>query len=365
VQWAYNSATTITPASLNRTIYSPLTSFTASTTTGGNAYTAATLKLYIEPGTYYIGTTRVLFLGGSSPAFTAPVTNPRIDILTIDSSGTLAITQGSENVSPVPPAYPTNKTVICEVYNVVGETALYDNANQQSGQGYILNDVRPGGTPVYISSTSQVASGLFLLDPGSPAQGDVYYYNGSQLQRLPAGTNLQFLQTQGAGANPQWANFSGLAELASTTLGSNANTISCSSFAARKYLRIVLLSQGFNVADSIKTTFNSDSAGNYAARVSVNGGAQVTATSSAGFDVGITSANPMMRVIDIINFSAIRKTFTAHDSESAAKTTASQYMVGAGTWDNTAAQITTVTMIGSGGNNFLSGTVLKVYGSPD
>lgn len=48
-----------------------------------------------------------------------------------------------------------------------------------------------------------------LLDwLGSIAQGDVIYRGASNWARLPAGTNGQFLQTQGASANPQWATVS-------------------------------------------------------------------------------------------------------------------------------------------------------------
>lgn len=36
------------------------------------------------------------------------------------------------------------------------------------------------------------------------AQGDVLYFNGTNLVRLPAGTSGQYLQTQGAAANPVW-----------------------------------------------------------------------------------------------------------------------------------------------------------------
>lgn len=173
------------------------------------------MTLYVEPGVYYIGTTRVIFGGGNSPTFTAPTTNPRIDILTADSSGNLTITQGTEASSPTAPAYPTNKVVICEVYHVVGETAIYDNDAQVSGQGYIVNDVRPLAAPPYISSTSQFGSAVvpdsalvstFIHDPGSDAQGDIIYFNGSAWVRLPAGTSGNVLQTNGSGQDPAWAN---------------------------------------------------------------------------------------------------------------------------------------------------------------
>lgn len=45
-----------------------------------------------------------------------------------------------------------------------------------------------------------------LLDlVGSAAQGDILYRNASGWVRLAAGTSGHYLQTQGAGANPQWA----------------------------------------------------------------------------------------------------------------------------------------------------------------
>jgi hypothetical protein len=199
--------TTITPFSLNTSTYSPLSSFSASTTLTSGSWTAQTMELYVQPGTYYIGTTRVLFLGGSTPTFTAPVSHPRIDLVTADSSGTIALVTGTEGASPSAPAYPANKLVLAEIFHVVGETALYDVDNQQSGQGYVYNDVRPFFPGGYISSASQIGTGIVLFDPGSDAQGDIYYWTGSALARLPAGTAGNFLQTQGPGANPQWSPF--------------------------------------------------------------------------------------------------------------------------------------------------------------
>lgn len=146
VGWAWpGSSTSIVPFSLNKNvngISGGLTSFNITTTVTSGTWTAQTMQLYVEDGTYYIGGTRYLFTGGSTPTVTAPVSHPRIDVLTIDSSETLAWTTGTEASSPVAPSYPSGKVPICELYNVVSETALYDNENHQSGEGYISNDVR-------------------------------------------------------------------------------------------------------------------------------------------------------------------------------------------------------------------------------
>jgi hypothetical protein len=124
------------------------------------------MTLYVEPGVCYIGPTQIVYAGGNSPTFTAPSGNPQIDILTIDSVGNLAITQGSENASPVAPAYPVNKIVLAEIYNRVGETALYDS--DQGSNGYIKKDARAivqlGG---YISSSNQVDATLFVKLAGN------------------------------------------------------------------------------------------------------------------------------------------------------------------------------------------------------
>ena len=146
VGWALpTGSTTITPFSLDKNVNGAsnnLTSFTASTTVTGASWTAQTMQLYVEDGTYYIGNTRYLFTGGSTPTFTAPVTYPRIDLVTANASGGIAVVTGTENASPSAPTYPTGVVVLAEVYHVVGETGLYDFENQQSGQGYVYNDVR-------------------------------------------------------------------------------------------------------------------------------------------------------------------------------------------------------------------------------
>ena len=48
---------------------------------------------------------------------------------------------------------------------------------------------------------------------GSDAQGDIMYYNGTNYVRLPPGTDGQFLETNGAAANPQWSTASGTGDV--------------------------------------------------------------------------------------------------------------------------------------------------------
>jgi hypothetical protein len=105
----------------------------------------------------------------------------------------------------------------------------------------VESTVATGTAPLTVASTTLVTnlnadlldgqSGSYYNDLAnaiitSQSQGDILYFNGTSWARLPAGTNGQFLQTQGTGANPQWANTSGggantaLSNLASVAINS-------------------------------------------------------------------------------------------------------------------------------------------------
>lgn len=372
VGWAWpGSSTNIVPFSLNKNVNGNtdiLTSFniTGITVTSGS-WTAQTMQLYVEDGTYYIGTTRVLFTGGSTPTVTAPSSHPRIDILTADSSGTLAWTTGTENASPVAPSYSANKVVICELYNVVSETALYDNENQQSGQGYIYNDVRNIVGPVYIGSQSQLAAGTAILDPGSDAQGDILYYNGSNWVLLAPGTNGQVLLTGGASANPSWGNPTSLVKILDQQITAGTSAFMTSSFAANGYLRVIVMLQGQATNNGIAWQFNSDTGNNYATRGASNDGATATITSTSSIVApwtGSNSGSSQIHVIEISNYSgaikAVRGHSTATDGTASTAPQTSDY---SGIWNNTSAQITTITIFGSGSTNFTTGDRIIVYGN--
>lgn len=98
------------------------------------------LTIKVAAGKVMVGQTFVNYAGGNSPTVTAPSANPRIDVLTIDSAGTLAWTAGSESASPTMPAIPTGKIPICAIYNRVGETSIKDV--DDATNGYIQHDLR-------------------------------------------------------------------------------------------------------------------------------------------------------------------------------------------------------------------------------
>jgi hypothetical protein len=91
----------------------------------------------------------LVYAGGNSPTVTAPVTYPRIDLLTIDSAGTLAWVTGQEAASPVAPDCPNGKIPLCQIYcktTMTGGNAKivnFEDAGSFPLCGYIYKDCRP------------------------------------------------------------------------------------------------------------------------------------------------------------------------------------------------------------------------------
>lgn len=99
------------------------------------------MQVYVESGMASINGTFVAWAGGNSPTFTAPTGgNKRIDLLILQSDGTLAITQGTQSGSPSAPAYPTNAVVVCEVYLRTSATTILQE--DDSTNCYIYKDSR-------------------------------------------------------------------------------------------------------------------------------------------------------------------------------------------------------------------------------
>lgn len=102
------------------------------------------MTLYVRPAVVYFtsGSPPTVFPGGNSPAFTAPPSQDRIDVLYLNNAGSLAIQQGTSGSSPQP-TYPTSGSPIniAEVYLRSTSGSILNDDDSISG--YIHRDVRP------------------------------------------------------------------------------------------------------------------------------------------------------------------------------------------------------------------------------
>jgi hypothetical protein len=91
-----------------------------------------------------------------------------------------------------------------------------------------------------------------LLDwIGSAAQGDILYRGASSWARLSAGTSGQFLQTQGAGANPQWAAPSGWQLIAQNTAPGTVSQVNFDQAAIAQMTELLLVWEAVTVTASL------------------------------------------------------------------------------------------------------------------
>jgi len=135
-------------------------------------------KVTVRPGTFVKsdGTGSVTFTGGDSPIFPPVTTNPRIDLLCIDDAGVLSRIAGTENSSPLPENYPTNKQVLAEITITETGTVVIDENDIKDVRMFLnLGGGGAGGTvgvlPRYAAFIATEGQTVFDL-PFSYQQGD-------------------------------------------------------------------------------------------------------------------------------------------------------------------------------------------------
>ena len=152
--------------------------------------------------------------------------------------------------------------------------------------------------------------------------------------------------------------------------GSASTSLSCSSFTATKYLKIYLEVRGVTSTAKMGITFNSDGGTNYSRRTQLNGGAEVTGTSENECrvygDQSISAGAIAIVLLDIDNnIASDRKVAFTHvaDTGTSGATGAPLRSEGACKWDNTSAQISTVTLTRvSGTGSYDTNTRIWVFG---
>lgn len=105
----------------------------------------------------------ITFAGSSTSAITAPATNPRIDLVVINSAGSLAVRTGTEAASPVIPT-PTNEDIVLgSIYLPTTATGIFQTATAA------------GGTQAYIQQISPV---IYRNNIPTTTQSEIESYTG-------------------------------------------------------------------------------------------------------------------------------------------------------------------------------------------
>lgn len=85
---------------------------------------ASGLQVDVAVGAVIVDGTPVVVDSGTVTPGTADGTNPRFDLVTVNSSGTLSVTAGTAAANPVFPSIPSNSVVLAAVYIAAGATTL-------------------------------------------------------------------------------------------------------------------------------------------------------------------------------------------------------------------------------------------------
>lgn len=190
-----------------------------------------------------------------------------------------------------------------------------DNTNIVTNAGIIaskLDLTSPGAIGSTAANTGKFttlqATGATTLSStlnlGSTHQGDVLYDNGTSIVRLTPGTNLQFLQTQGTNANPQWATPKSYLSLISTTAVSATTSSGNITIVSSNYYKVILIALNATAsANTINIQFNADGGSNYSSGYSGRG-------SSAAIGAGSAASGSIVPFTSVLGSQTFMMEFT-------------------------------------------------------
>lgn len=290
------------------------------------------------------------------------------------------------------------------ITNTLPESTLCNN--QTSGEGLCINnDIELknllAGTSISLSSNStyvtitntapdntvcaNVGSGTIIYKDGecnfktlvgSPdisitntTNTVVIDYNGTHVTQVTSNNNTTIGVVPTTGNVVLYPKYQLLCQ---TTLGSSNSTISCNGFTAMKNLHVAMLIRstgGTGIEPALR--FNGDTGNNYSNRQSTNGGADTTQTSTSRCNLvaGATllvSGNGELVTMDFYNnLSGDRKLGIgiADNGLQTSSATAPNRNEIACKWDNTSAQITSITAIAfTGTGSYDTSSQLTIWG---
>ena len=176
------------------------------TTPGGSLVTTIGTNKVTMSDIAQIPGLSVLGVTGASTANVGPITGIANQTLVVNNAGT-ALAFGALNIG-------SSAAVTGVLLGANGGTGVANTGdtitlggNMSTGGAFTIS----GAYSVTLTATATTSltlptSGTIVATTtGSPAQGDLLYYNGTAWTDLAHGTSGQFLETLGASANPAWA----------------------------------------------------------------------------------------------------------------------------------------------------------------
>ncbi len=287
--------------------------------------------------------------------------------------------------------------ILCDIQQVTSNIRSATRLNADTGSNYATRDSENGG------ADSTATSGSYIKNSGSlttPMFNVQYLSNLSTKEKLMLSHNVG-QQTAGASNAPsrmeavgKWANTSNAIstiaqyndqggsyntnsevvvlgwdpadthtsnfweELA--TASGTGSTLDTGTFAAKKYLWV----QGYSnptSSSNIRLNFNSDTAGNYAIRESINGGTDTTNIEQASSDnlTGTATGGLYFNLFMINNAGQEKLWISIGQENTAGAGTAGDRKEMVGKWVNTVDSITKIVAT----SNFGTGSIMKVWGS--
>lgn len=265
------------------------------TVTATGTSDAKVLSYSVAPAAYYNGQ-RFAFIANTTNTTSATLNVNSLGAKTIkkDVSGTLTNLAASDMVSGM---------FVEVAYNTAGDCFVWVNRGALPTFGALaaLNTVGTSQIDALAVTTATIAANAVdgtkiaanavdgtKIALGSDAQGDVMYYDGTNWVRLAAGTSGQFLKTNGAAANPAWANSH---TLLGTMTAATAPTITLSvTLGSYKFLKLVFDGVSHTNGASINIALNSSTISGAASSSSVFYGIVDIDLSNGVFTAGVDPA---------------------------------------------------------------------------
>lgn len=139
----------------------------------------------------------------------ADATNPRIDIVTLKSDGTLTVTAGTAAANPAPPSIPSNEILLAFI-NVAANASSITTANCTDKREFVLRSQPPIGTLLmWLKSLTGVPQTLpygYVACDGSTISDAESPMNGTTLPNLTSNSQALMPFTSSGNTATNWTN---------------------------------------------------------------------------------------------------------------------------------------------------------------